>query len=128
MYISNLIIKAISIKESQLLLFSNFGSKVIRINYKDINKAYIKSNNIIRVYFSVSVVISISFLSSLLFWSIRISFFGLIFLICFGWYYIKYNSYYIVIKLNNKLEHKFFFSKNKKHQMIEKIKIIRGKI
>ena len=128
MNILNIIIKSILPKDSELLFFSNFGGKVIVLNYKDINKAFIKSNNNIIFYLLIFAVIISLFLVSLLFLPIRICFCVLIFLLCIGWYFIKYNSYYIIIRLDNELEYKLYFSRNKKYEMIEKVKIIRGKI
>ena len=128
MNILNIIIKSILPKDDELLFFSNFGGKVIVLNYKDINKAFIKSNNKIIFYLLIFAVIISLFLVSLLFLPIRICFCVLIFLLCFGWYFIKYNSYYIIIRLDNELEYKLYFSRNKKYEMIEKVKIIRGKL
>lgn len=123
-------LKSISVNDSKLIIEKKFASKTDVFELSSISKIYIKRTGISSFYFLDFISFVILLLSIVAFnYNSIYSLFVLFFLFVFWTMYLIYNkSYYIHVKLNNKHSNNYFFSNEIRYIVLEKVKIVRGKL
>ena len=124
-------INSINISESKFVFelmgkSENFEVDLVEINNIFVGlkqKSYLYFFDLISIFLViVSLVLTYWFSSSNLFFG------GVVIVLLRGIYLVNNKTYFVTVKLKNGTSFNYYFSNNKKNTVIEKIKIIRGKI
>lgn len=124
-------INSISISDSKFVFELIGKSQNFEVGLVEINKIFIglKKNGDLYFFDLISFILVIVSVA-LTYWFSSCSLFigGLVIAFFRGVYLVNYKTYFVTVKLKNGTSFDFYFSNNKKHTLIEKIKIIRGKV
>ena len=123
-------IKTIKFNESEVRIVLNFSKKLEIYKLEDINSVFIKIKRIKDFYF-VDLLSLIIIIFCFIAWennSLYSFYFGLLLLVFWTLYLINNRVYFVRIKLKNGNYHNYYFSKSVRYDILEKVKIIRGKI
>jgi hypothetical protein len=123
-------IKSLNFQKTEVIIKLNLLGKLETHNIDDIDKIFIKIKKTKDFYFIDTISLLIFALGLLACW-IRFytSFYiSLMLLLCWTLYLINNRVYYLRIKLKNGQSYNYYFTKSIKYDILEKIKIIRGKL
>ena len=123
-------IKTIKFNESEVRIVLNFSKKLEIYKLEDINSVFIKIKRIKDFYF-VDLLSLIIIIFCFIAWennSLYSFYFGLLLLVFWTLYLINNRVYFVRIKLKNGNYYNYYFSKSVRYDILEKVKIIRGKI
>lgn len=123
-------LKSISVSESELIIIRKFGRQIDRFELSKVSKIYIKRKKISSFYFFdifsflglILCVLTVHFKLSYLF------FIAALFLSFRTIYLINTRSFFIHIRLKEEIFEDYYFSNDVKYQVLEKVKIVRGKL
>jgi hypothetical protein len=123
-------IKTIKFNESEVRIVLNFSKKLEIYKLEDINSVFIKIKRIKDFYFVdlLSLIIIIFCFIARENNSLYSFYFSLFLLVFWTLYFINNRVYFFRIKLKNGNYYNYYFSKSVRYDILEKVKMIRGKI
>ena len=124
-------INSISITDSNFVFDLKGKTKNVEFDLFEIKNIFIGFKKVSYFYFFDLIsflVILISLVLTFYFSNSKLFFGGIVILFLRGVYLVHNTTYFVTIELKNKISHDFYLSNNKKSIILEKIKIIRGKI
>ena len=123
-------LKSISINDSKIIIQKKFARKTDIFELSSISNIYIKRKIISSFYFFDSVSFALVLLTIVTFNQVLNYSFFVLLLLLFFWstHLIFTKSYYIHMKFKNDLTKNYFFSHQIKYEVLEKVKIVRGKL
>ena len=123
-------LKSISLNDSKLIIEKKYGGKTEVFELTSINNIYIKRKKIKSFYFfdSISFLLLFSSIIALNYVSNYLFVFLVVTWVFWTSHLLSSRSYYMYVKLNKVQSKNYFFSNEIKYDVLEKVKIVRGKL